>query len=55
MSNYNDNKKYEFNNASYSSKNITQHGKKLPVEYEDIEIICIRPEDSRIFHQLAEI
>ena len=55
MLNYNDNRKYEFNNASYSSKNITQHGKKLPVEYEDIEIICIRTENSRIFQQLEEI
>ena len=47
MSNYNDDKKYGFNNKSYSSKNITQHGKKLPVQDEEVKIIGIKPEISR--------
>ena len=42
MSNYNDNKKYRFNNASSSSENITQN-RKSPVEDEDIEIIGTKP------------
>ena len=42
MSNYKDNKTYEFNNASPSSKNITQHSKKSPVEDKNIEIIGTR-------------
>ena len=32
MFNYNDNKQYEFYDASYSSKNSAHHGKKSPVE-----------------------
>ena len=55
MSNYNDNKKYGFNNVSYSSKKITQHEKISPVKYEEIKIIGIRPLISKLFHQLAEI
>ena len=32
MFNYNGNKQYEFNDASYYSKNSTQNGKKTPAE-----------------------
>ena len=49
MSNNNDNKKYGINNVSYSFKKINYHGKKLPVEYDDIKIIGIRPSISRTF------
>ena len=38
MFNYND-KKYRFNDASYSPKQSTQHGKKSPLEDDEIEII----------------
>ena len=40
---------YGFNNASSYSKNITQHLKKSPVEYKEIEIIGTRPSISRNF------
>ena len=53
MSNYNDNRKYWFNNVSYFSKKITQHGKKLPVEDEDIENIGTRPAISRTFSPIG--
>ena len=53
MSNYNENKIYGFNNAPYSSKNITQHGKKLPVEDDDIKIIDLRPAISRTFSPIG--
>ena len=49
MSNFYDKKIYGFNNASYSSKKITPHGKQLPVANDEIEIIVIRPVISRTF------
>ena len=49
MSNYNDNTKYGFNDASYSSKKITQHGKKSPVGDDDIEIVGTRPTITKTF------
>ena len=53
MSNINNDKKYGFKNASYFSKNITQHGRKLPVEDEDIDIIGTRTAINRTFQQLT--
>ena len=44
VSNYNNNKKSSFNGASYSSKNIYEHGNKSPVEGEEIRIIGTVPE-----------
>ena len=41
--------KSAFNSASYSYKNIHEHGKKLPFEDEEIRIIGNRPETSRTF------
>ena len=41
--------KIEFNSASYSFKNITEHRKKSPFEDEYIKIIGTRPEISRTF------
>ena len=49
MSNYNNNKKYGFNNTSYSSTKITLNSKKSPVEYDELKIIGIGPESSRTF------
>ena len=42
-----------FNNASLSSKNITQHGKIPPVEDEDIEIFGTSPAISRTFQPIV--
>ena len=47
MSNYNDNKKYGFNDASYSSKKSTNYGKKSPVDNDKIKIVGTRPVISR--------
>ena len=49
MSNYNNNKKYGLNNTSYYSTKITQNSKKSPVEYYEIKIVGIGPENSRKF------
>ena len=49
MLNYYNNNKYGFNNASYSSINITQNGKKSHVEDAEIKIVGIRPAISRTF------
>ena len=49
MSNHIDNKNYGFNNASNSSKNITQHGKNSHVEDEEMKIIGMRPVISKTF------
>ena len=49
MFNYNNNKKFSFNCASYSSKNINRHEKVSPVEDEDIRIIGTIPATSRSF------
>ena len=43
MSNYNDNKKYKYNNASYSYYKSNKPGKKSPVEDDEIEIVGTRP------------
>ena len=42
MSNFNDNKEYSNKDASYSYRKSTWHGKKLPVEYYDIENFVLR-------------
>ena len=49
MSNYNDNKKYVFNDSSYSSRNITHNGKKSPIEDDENKIVDTRPAISRNF------
>ena len=49
MYNYNDNKKYGFNDESSSPKKSTQHVKNSPVEDDEIEIVGARPEISRTF------
>ena len=40
-------KKFGFNSASYSSKNISEHSKKSSVEDEDIKTIGTRPSISK--------
>ena len=45
--------KYGINNASYSYKNIIQHGKKSPVQDEEIKIIGIRPAISITFSSIG--
>ena len=43
MSNYNDIKKYGFNDASYSYKESTHPEKKPPVEYDENKCFGTRP------------
>ena len=46
-------KKNRCNNASYSYKKSTQHGKKSHVEDDEIEIVGARHEINRNFNQLS--
>ena len=42
-----------FNSASYSFKNISKHGNKSPVDYEDIIIISTTPAISTSFSPIG--
>ena len=43
MSNYNDNKDYIYNYASYHYNNINQTGKRLPAEDDEVQNFGTRP------------
>ena len=49
MSNYNDNKNYIYNDASYHYNKSNQNGKKSPIEDDEIEIVGTRPVLDRNF------
>ena len=53
MYKYNDSKNMDLDIASYFSKMIIWHGKKSPVEDDEIEIVGTSPISYRKFHQLA--
>ena len=54
MSNYNDNKKYGFKDASYSSIKSNKHKQKSPVEDDDIKSFVTRPVISRNFSPIGK-
>ena len=49
MFNYNDNKNYIYNDASYHYNKSNQNGKKSPIEDDEIEIVGTRPVLDRNF------
>ena len=54
MIKYNDYKKYGFNNASSSSKNITQHRKNHLLKIKMLKILVQGLQSVEILHELAE-
>ena len=53
MSNYNDNKNYIYNDASYYYNKSNQTGKKSPIEDNEIEIVGTRPVLIKIFSNIG--
>ena len=53
ISNYNNNKKYGFNNASYSSKNSTQNGKNDLLKMMRLNFLVQGLKLVELFHQLV--